>query len=82
MSTLVTDEARAKREARAKTAVANAVKQAKAGWGNGWLHLSETMRRGEVCRRVLCEIAVMETESAEVAVFCVAVASEAMRVEL
>jgi hypothetical protein len=44
--------------------------------------VSEEIRRGAVCREVLAQMTVIETESAEVAVFCVAVASAALRVEL
>jgi hypothetical protein len=82
MSTQVTDDARKYREDRANRVVANAVKDCKRRWGGGWYLVSEEIRRGAVCREVLSQMTVIETESPEVAVFCVAVASAAMRVEL
>lgn len=82
MSTQVTDDARKSREERAKRVAANAVKDCKRRWGSGWSLVSEEIRRGAVCREVLAQMSVIETESPEVAVFCVAVASAAMQVEL
>ena len=82
MSTQVTDDARKSREERANRAVANAVKDCKRRWGSGWYLVSGEIRRGAVCHEVLSQMTVIETESPEVAVFCVAVASAAMRVEL
>lgn len=82
MSTQVTDDARKSREERARRVAANAVKDCKRRWGSGWYLVSEEIRRGAVACEVLSQMTVIETESAEVAVFCVAVASAVMRVEL
>lgn len=78
----VTPEARAKREARAVRTAALAVAACKADWGGGWWHLSEEQRRSAVALRVLGEMVSIETESAEVAVYCVALALEALRAKV
>jgi hypothetical protein len=78
----VSAEERAKREQRAKAAAASALKAAQSSWGHGWDRLTEDMRRGEVCRRILGDMSGMESESPAAAVFCVALATEAMRVKV
>jgi hypothetical protein len=78
----VTDEARKRREERARVTVVNAIFLCKQDWGGGWWHLSEEQRRSAVALRVLGEMVSIETESAEVAVYCVALALEALRAKV
>lgn len=78
----VTDAARKSREERAQRAVADAVKNCKRRWGGGWNYVSEDIRRGAVCIEVMAQIGANTVESAEAAVFCAAVATLALQVEL
>ena len=78
----VSDEDRARRVERAKRRVADAVVHCKRKYGNGWEFLSREQRRCVLSNCVLAEIGGIETESANVAVYCVALANEVFGYDL